>query len=94
MDFYNELTVAVTGMDDAATAAWFKALLANTDDRRAANVHRAAAHWQLASESQKDAIAHKLGWTDGPATAERWPVPQAIAADYRAALAFAESWLA
>lgn len=92
MDFYNELATAVTGTDCTATAAWFKALLATTDDRRTAHVQRAAAHWQCADEATKDAIAGELGWTDCP-TAERWPVPAAIANDYRMALAFAEFWL-
>lgn len=93
MDFYNEITTAVTGVDCAATAAWFKALLATTDDRRAVHVQRAAAHWQAAGDDTQCAIAGKLGWTDCP-TAERWPVPAAIANDYRMALAFAECWLA
>jgi hypothetical protein len=95
MEFYREVGVATTGQDCPAALAWVIQMVADniaTGKADALAARRAAVHWDAASEPMQIAIATKLGWCfDAPTGArlsERWPVPPAIAEDYKVAAEF------
>lgn len=91
MDFYSEIVVATLSEDCPAALAWVERMVADNiavGNADALAARRAAVHWDAADEPMKQAIAAKLGWVNSKALAERWPVPPAIAADYKAAVEF------
>lgn len=91
LELATELACYATGMDCAAQAAWLHMAFATSACH--AEYTRAATHWALLGEQDRDALAAWLGISQ-PFPAERCPVPPAIGSDYKVALARAEHLLA
>jgi hypothetical protein len=80
----NELVCAASGADCDALLAWYK-LDAATDMATL----RACAHWAACTDEQQNEIAGALGISQAVADDALWPTyaaPNAVRADYKAAL--------
>lgn len=76
-----ELSCAATGEDCTAQEAWLQATLENSPQW--ARTRAVCLHWQLSSESVRDALAAALG-ISVPLPQGQPPVARAIFAEYEA----------
>ncbi len=80
-DLLRTLVTATLGVEDTATEKWLEAFIAQDQNGSDRAVVRARVHWRHTDDKTREAIAMKLGFTDGGA-GERWPIPERIAQDY------------